>query len=184
MTTSEAARRRRVFNTVYNRLLLTLCDLIIPADERSPGAIQAGAPEFISLLASENPEYFRVLSGGFLWLNATCKRTYGCDFVDCAPDQQRELLDLIAYRETGRTDMHLGPAKHFFAVLRKLVTDAFFTSEIGMLDLQYLGNTHLSRFEGCPLHTQAFTAPSHTEQVVNMPIIQSTTETAKRGLDK
>ena len=34
-----------------------LCDMIIPKDEKSGGAVEAGAPEFIDLLTSENEEY-------------------------------------------------------------------------------------------------------------------------------
>src|SRR5712692_10845861 len=37
--------------------LTFLCDAIIPKDEKSGGAVEAGAPEFIDLLTSENPEY-------------------------------------------------------------------------------------------------------------------------------
>src|SRR5437899_5851011 len=47
----------KYFSAVQYATLLFLCDAIIPKDEKSGGAVEAGAPEFIDLLTSENPEY-------------------------------------------------------------------------------------------------------------------------------
>ena len=44
----------------------------------------------------------------------------------------------------------MGPGVEFFAFTRRLTTDAFYTSEIGIKDLQYIGNTFLPRFSGLP----------------------------------
>jgi hypothetical protein len=38
----------------------------------------------------------------------------------------------------------------FFAFLRNLTTDGFYTSKIGIADLKYIGNTALRKFPGCP----------------------------------
>jgi gluconate 2-dehydrogenase gamma chain len=38
----------------------------------------------------------------------------------------------------------------FFAFLRRLTCDGFYTSKIGIADLGYIGNTSLREFPGCP----------------------------------
>lgn len=132
------------------RTLRVLCQTIIPADEQAGGAIEAGAPEFIDLLTSENPDYQLTLGDGIAWLDSTCGDRYGKAFLDCSATQQKQTLDLIAYRENGRKDAALGPGVKFFAFLRDLTTDGYFTSEIGIKYLAYMGNTYLAEFPGCP----------------------------------
>jgi hypothetical protein len=132
------------------KTLQTLCQTIIPADSECGGAIEAGAPEFIDLLTSENTEYQRTLAGGLLWLDSTCSDRYGKAFLDCAPAQQKEILDLIAYRNNAVADPALSQAVEFFAFLRNMTSDGFFTSEIGIKYLGYIGSTFLKEFPGCP----------------------------------
>ena len=79
--------------------LRRLADLIIPADEHSQGALEAGAAEFIDFLASNSTELAEIYTGGFAWLDHQMKRRYGADFVDAKPDEQTAMLDLIAYRK-------------------------------------------------------------------------------------
>jgi gluconate 2-dehydrogenase gamma chain len=132
------------------KTLQVLCQSIIPADGDSGGAIEAGAPEFIDLLTSENPEYQLSLGGGLMWLDSTCMDRYGKAYFECAPAQQKEILDLIAYRKNAVTDPSVSQGVEFFAVLRNLTADGFFTSEIGIKYLGYVGNTFLKEFPGCP----------------------------------
>src|SRR5882757_6674769 len=127
-----------------------LCDAIIPKDEKSGGAVEAGAPEFIDLLTSENPEYQLKLGGGLFWLDAACTDRCGNVFMECTPEQKKEILDLIAYRKNARKDPALSQGVTFFAFLRNLTCDGFYTSKIGIADLQYIGNTALREFPGCP----------------------------------
>src|SRR5260370_9024316 len=84
--------------------LLFLCDAIIPKDEKSGGAVEAGAPEFIDLLTSENPEFQLKLGGGLFWLDAVCTNRYGNVFMQCTPDHNKETLALLAYRKTAEKD--------------------------------------------------------------------------------
>ena len=132
------------------KTLQTLCQTIIPADGGSGGAIEAGAPEFIDLLTSENTEYQRQLSGGILWLDSTCSDRYGKAFLDCTPQQQKEILDQIAYRNNALTDPSISQGIEFFSFLRNITTDGFFTSEIGIKYLGYIGSAFLKDFPGCP----------------------------------
>jgi gluconate 2-dehydrogenase gamma chain len=130
--------------------LCSLCDAIIPPDEKSGGAIQAGAPEFIDLLTSENKEYQLDLGGGIMWLDGFCSDRFGNPYLGCTQGQKTEVLDLIAYRKNALEDPGLSPGVEFFAFLRKLTTDGFYSSEIGIADLEYIGNTFVREFPGCP----------------------------------
>jgi gluconate 2-dehydrogenase gamma chain len=132
------------------KLLQLLCETILPADDSSGGAIEAGAPEFIDLLTSENAEYQRLIAGGLTWIDVTCIDRYGSAYRDCSQPQQKELLDQMAYRKNADEDPSLGAAVDFFALLRNLTADGFFTSKIGIKYLGYIGNTFLMEFPGCP----------------------------------
>ena len=127
------------------RTLQKLADFIIPSDERSPGASAAGAPEFIDLLASQNPQLLAIYTGGIAWLDYTMQRRYSSDFVSAKLEQQTALLDLIAYRKNESAE--LGPGIKFFEWARRMVADAYYTSPIGIKEVGYMGNTAVSKFE-------------------------------------
>ena len=140
----------KYFSPHQYQTLLRLCDLIIPKDDVSGGAVEAGAPEFIDLLTRENKEFQVALGGGLMWLDNFCSDRYQHLFLECVPAQQKEALDLIAYRKNAVSDPSLSQGVAFFAKLRKMTCDGFYTSEIGIEDLKYIGNTALAEFPGCP----------------------------------
>jgi gluconate 2-dehydrogenase gamma chain len=140
----------KFFSAHQYEMLSNLSETIIPKDEKSGGAIEAGAPEFIDLLTSENEEYQLTLGGGLAWLDSTCTDRYAATFLECTPEQRKEILDLIAYRKNAKQDPGLSQGVAFFAFLREFTCDGFYTSKIGIEDLQYIGNTSLSEFPGCP----------------------------------
>jgi hypothetical protein len=140
----------KFFSAHAYKTLRSLCNSIIPPDEESKGALEAGAPEFIDLITSENAEYQVELGGGLMWLDNTCIDRYDKVYLNCAPQQQKEILDLIAYRKNAKKDPSLGQGIEFFGFLRKLTADGFFTSEIGIEYLGYIGNTYVKEFLGCP----------------------------------
>lgn len=140
----------KFFSAHFYKTLRSLCATIIPSDQDSKGAIEAGAPEFIDLITSENKDYQVSLGGGLMWLDNTCLDRYGKLYLDCTPDQQKEILDLIAYKKNAKKDPSLGQGIEFFSFLRKLTADGFFTSEIGIEYLGYIGNTYVKEFPGCP----------------------------------
>jgi gluconate 2-dehydrogenase gamma chain len=144
------AYKPKFFSEHQYKMLQTLCQAIIPPDGKSGGAIEAGAPEFIDLLTSENSDYQLRLGGGMMWLDGICGDRYGKTFLDCGVDQQKQVLDLIAYRKNAKTDPSLSQGIEFFSFLRSLTADGYFTSEIGIKDLGYIGNSYLRDFPGCP----------------------------------
>jgi len=140
----------KYFSAAQYAMLIALCDTIIPKDEKSGGAVEAGAPEFIDLLASENENYQLRLGGGLFWLDGFSTNRYGRVFLECTPEQKKDVLDLIAFRKNAKQDSALSQGVAFFAFLRRLTCDGFYTSKIGIADLQYIGNATLGEFHGCP----------------------------------
>ncbi len=126
--------------------LRRLCELIFPADEKSKGALDAGAPEFLDLMASHNEEIASTYTGGIAWLDAYMRDHHGSDFVSAKPDEQIALLDLIAYRDSAKSHPELGPGVRFFAWARKMTSDAYYTSKVGIADLGYMGNKGMAQF--------------------------------------
>jgi len=140
----------KFFSARDYKTLSTLCQTIIPPDGETGGAIEAGAPEFIDLITSENKTFQVSLGGGIMWLDSSCADRYGKPYMDCAPEQQKEILDLIAYRKNAKEDPSLSQGIEFFSLLRKFTADGFFTSEIGIKYLGYMGNKFLTEWNGCP----------------------------------
>jgi hypothetical protein len=143
--TSTGVYKAKALNPHEYQTLERLADLIVPADEKSPGAVASGACEFIDLLASQNPRLLEIYTGGIAWLDQAAKRRFSTDFVGAKPNQQTALLDLIAYRKNESPE--LGPGILFFDWARRMVVDAYYTSPAGIKAIGYLGNTSVSKFE-------------------------------------
>jgi len=122
-----------------------LSGLIIPADDHSPGAVEAGAAAFIDFLCAASDEMKDIYTGGLAWLDTETRQRYaGQDFLGAQPQQQTAMLDLIAYRDQAPGEMAAGA--QFFAWARNMVVDAYYTSALGMRDLGYMGNSAMSQF--------------------------------------
>src|ERR1019366_1115000 len=122
-----------------------LTDLIIPAESKSPGALAAGAAAWIDMLASENERLAVIYTGGLAWLDQAVMARSQKNFTEASPAEQTALLDLIAYRKNALPD--LSPGISFFDWARRMTVDAFYTSKIGIEDLDYRGNTAMARYE-------------------------------------
>jgi len=120
------------------KTLVRLTDLIIPVENGKPGAVAAGAAAWIDMLASENAELKDKYTKGLAWLDAEITRRNAADFVNVTPEQQTALLDVIAYRRNSTTELE--PGIDFFTWVRRMTVDAFYTSEIGIADIDYRGN--------------------------------------------
>jgi gluconate 2-dehydrogenase gamma chain len=127
--------------------LQRLSDLIIPADEHSPGALATNAADFLDFLCSGSDDMKLIYTGGLGWLDEAMRHRYeGKSFLEASPQQQTAMLDLIAYRENRRKDAALGPGIDFFTWARKMVADAYYTHPLGVKDLGYMGNTAVAHF--------------------------------------
>ena len=121
-----------------------LADFIIPADENSKGAMDAGAAEFIDFVCSHsdrNGGYCRYNLG---WIDGQMQSRYGADFTEAARDEQIAFLDLLAYRKNSTALISTGV--DFFSYFRGLVVDAYYTSPVGIADIGYMGNQELDSF--------------------------------------
>ena len=132
-----------------------LADLVIPKDERSGSASEAGAPEFMDFMmrdpleAPQEPEKRQVaMRGGLAWLDHQCADRFGKNFVACAEAERKAVLDDIAWPEKVLPEMKQGA--HFFSDFRDLTASGFWSSKIGIDDLQYQGNTFVAEWKGCP----------------------------------
>lgn len=134
----------KAFNEHEYKTLQRLSDLIIPADEHSPGALVAGAADWIDFMASNSPELREIFTGGMAWLDHEIQRRYGADFLDAKTEQQTAMLDLIGIEKNAKPENEA--SIHFFHWARNLVLDAYYTSPIGIKELGYMGNTAVSEF--------------------------------------
>ena len=126
--------------------LQRLSDLIIPADEHSKGALEAAAADFIDFLCAASDEMKEIYTGGLAWIDDESRRRYeGADFVTSKPEQQTELLDVIAWRKNESPA--LNPGIQFFAWARRMVADAYYTSPIGIKDIGFMGNGAMAEFK-------------------------------------
>jgi hypothetical protein len=125
-----------------------LGDMIIPKDEHSGSASDAGAPEFMDYILVEYPDGQTAIRGGLAWLDAECERRFGKVFVECGEPQRKQVLDDIAWPAKARPEMSQGVA--FFNRFRDFTASAFFSSKMGTEDLKYIGNTPLPAWDGCP----------------------------------
>jgi len=134
------------------RTLAALCDLIIPADERSPAASDVGAHEFIDEWVSApydgNREDLVLIRGGIVWLDRESAARFERRFVDLSDGEKRAIADDICYEPNARPE-HLAAAR-FFDRVRDLASTAFWTTEEGMADLGFVGNRPMTSFDGPP----------------------------------
>ena len=124
-----------------------LVNLILPRDERSGSATDAGVPEFMDFIVADQQGRQTAMRGGLAWIDVQCKRRFGSTFVECAVEQRTELLDELAWPERARPELSHGVA--FFTSFRDLTASGFWSSRMGVEDLQYLGNV-ATEWDGCP----------------------------------
>ena len=115
-----------------------LSDIIIPRDEVSGSATDAKVPEFIEFIVKDMPEHQTPLRGGLRWLDLQSNKQFGKPFTDISAQQQIQIVDQIAYPAKAKPEMKQGVA--FFNHMRNLVATGFYTSQIGIKDIGYVGN--------------------------------------------
>jgi gluconate 2-dehydrogenase gamma chain len=153
----EAARRARDAGSPYTPVFFTpheyqtvvvLVDYIIPRDGRSGSATDAAVPEFIDYIVGYEKSMQTPTRGGLAWLDTECRERFGQPFLGASDGQRRAVLDDIAWPKKARPEMSQGVA--FFSDFRDLTASGFFSSKMGVEDLQYLGNTVVPEWTGCP----------------------------------
>ena len=148
---ARAPRQNRFFSARETRTVRVLADDIIPRDARSGSATDAGVVDFLeyNLASSETSVETRTQwHGGLRWIDTESRRRFGAAYAAATAAQRNQILDDIAFPERVRPEFRHGSA--FFLRFRDMVAAGFFSSAIGVKDLQYQGNAALPAWTGCP----------------------------------
>ncbi len=125
-----------------------LVDIVIPKDERSGSATDAGVPEFMDFMMIDQPGRQTAMRGGLAWLDRECVTRFDKAFSDCTAAERTKVLDDIAWPQQAPPGLSHGVA--FFNSFRDLTASGFWTTKMGMQDLQYTGNVFVAEWKGCP----------------------------------
>jgi hypothetical protein len=124
-----------------------LADIIMPKDKVSGSASDAKVPDFIEFIVKDMPEHQVPVRGGLKWLDRHSTNKHAKQFIACTPAEQIGIVDEIAYPKKAKPEVSQGV--NFFNKMRDLVTTGFYTSEIGVKDLGYMGNVP-NQWNGVP----------------------------------
>lgn len=169
-TPEELARDQKLqaekfFDDHEMKTITVLGDIIIPKDDTSGSASDAGVPAFIEFIVKDMPHYQTPIRGGIKWLDLQCMRRFDADFASCTAQQQIEIVDEIAYPAKAKPEMQQGVS--FFNTMRDLTACGFFTSKIGVDDLGYVGNRP-NQWDGVPDDVLAQYGLKYDERTIEM----------------
>ena len=125
-----------------------LVDIVIPKDDRSGSATDAGVPEFMDFIMGDEPTRQLAMRGGLAWLDRECVTRFDKTFVNCTDAERTQVLDAIAWPQTAAPELSHGVA--FFNSFRDLTASGFWTSRMGIKDIGYVGNVYVPEWKGCP----------------------------------
>lgn len=125
-----------------------LADMIIPRDERSGSATDAGTPEFMDFMMIDRPGNQKWMREGLAWLDAQSSSRFSKPFVNASAAERAAILDDIAWPARAPSSMTDGVS--FFNRFRDLTATGFWSSRIGVKDLRYVGNVFVPEWNGCP----------------------------------
>lgn len=138
----------KFFTAAEYRTVRILSDMIIPKDDRSGSATDAGVPEFMDFTMTDRPGMQKWMRDGLGWMDAQSRSRFGKAFADAAQSQREAVLNDIAWPARAPSGMADGVS--FFNRFRDLTSTGFWSSEIGVKDLQYMGNVFAPNWNGCP----------------------------------
>jgi hypothetical protein len=144
---AKMAKEDKFFNEHEMATITVLGDIIMPKDEVSGSASDAKVPEFIEFIVKDMPTHQTPIRGGLRWLDLHCYKLYEKAFVNLTAAQQITVVDSIAYPNKAPKELAQGVS--FFNLMRDLVTTGFYTTEIGVKDLGYVGNAP-NQWNGVP----------------------------------
>ena len=135
---NQQLREAKFFTPEEMTTITILADIIIPKDGVSGSASDAKVPDFIEFIVKDMPVHQTPMRGGLRWLDMQSLGRFEKSFSTISEKQRLEIVDDIAYPNKAKPAMKQGVA--FFSLVRNLVTTGFYTSEIGVTDLGYVGN--------------------------------------------
>ena len=147
-TAKPAAFKPKFFNAHEYATVRVLVDIIIPKDERSGSATDAGVPEFMDFMMNDQAARQTPMRGGLAWIDLECEKRFDKRFLECTAVERTAVLDDIAWPSKAKPELAHGVA--FFNSFRDLTAAGFWSSKMGVMDLEYTGNTMMPEWPGCP----------------------------------
>lgn len=149
---ASGAYELRFFTPHEFETVRVLMDIIIPRDERSGSATDSGAAEWVDGFFAD-PQVLSeprrlAMRGGLAWVDRETHRRFAKTFVQATPAERIAIVEDIAWPARARPEMSQGVA--FFNGFRDMTASAFWSSEMGVKDLGYIGNVYLREWSGCP----------------------------------
>jgi gluconate 2-dehydrogenase gamma chain len=138
----------KFFTPAEFRTVGILADMVIPRDDRSGSATDAGVPEFMDFIMIDKPGNQKWMRPGLAWIDAQSTTRFGKPFADVSATQREQILNDIAW--PARAPATLADGVSFFNRFRDLTSSGFWSSPIGVKDLRYIGNTFNPDWNGCP----------------------------------
>ena len=162
----EVAHYQKVNSTTFfteheMATITILADIIIPKDEVSGSASEAGVPEFIEFIVKDMPDHQTPMRGGLRWLDLHSHRRFEKSFSGLTAEQRISIVDEIAYPKKAKPEVAQGVA--FFNLMRNLTSTGFYTSQMGVKDLGYVGNSP-NRWNGVPADVLAQYGVAYSEK--------------------
>ena len=150
---AKAAFKPKFFTAHEYATVRVLVDIIMPKDGRSGSATDAGVPEFMDFMMADQDRTDQVdrqtpMRGGLAWIDRQCEDRFDKRFLECSAQQRAAVLDDIAWPSKAKPEFAPGVA--FFNSFRDLTAAGFFSSKMGVADLQYMGNVMVAEWKGCP----------------------------------
>jgi gluconate 2-dehydrogenase gamma chain len=160
-------QQEKFFDAHEMKTIAVLSDIIIPKDDVSGSATDAGVPDFIEFIVKDIPSYQIPLRGGLKWLDLQSLKRFNADFASLTSPQQIEIIDEIAFPEKAKPEMQ--PGVSFFNVMRDLTACGFFTSKIGIADLGYAGNKP-NQWDGVPQEVLAQYGVTYDQRTLDISV--------------
>ena len=133
------------------RTATVLCDVIIPADAKSPAASDLQVVDFIDEWISapypEQQQHREIVVAGLAWLESESAKRYHHAFAELNETQRHAICDDICFAPKAAPEF--STAATFFSVFRNL-TAGDFTPRRLVKDVGYVGNVALDHFAGPP----------------------------------
>ena len=131
-----AAYTLQFFSEADSRLLDQLMELIIPADDHSPGAHEAKTNLFADLMvATSDNAIKKQWHDGILLIREAAKGSS---------------LDEALHRASANEENPTTDLERFFVLLKQMTVNGYYTSQTGIhKEMEYIGNAYLGAFPEC-----------------------------------
>jgi hypothetical protein len=143
----------RFFNPAELAVVTVLGDMVIPKDEKSGAASDAKVPEYMDFICAEYPSTANWMRAGLSWIDGDSVGRFQKGFADLTDDQRAAIVNDIAWPARALPANAAGA--RFFNRFRDLTASGFWSSRLGVDDLQYQGNTFVMQWNGCPPEAKA-----------------------------